>query len=99
MKAILKEPGKKAEIIEIDNTLEVLQSLVGGWIEHISFIEGVGLIVNEEGLLRDMTPNFDYGWDVIVGPAVFVGETGEEFTDITKDKEEKIMEFLQWHTI
>lgn len=99
MRVIFKEPGKDAEIRYIENSLEALQSLVGGWIEHVSFIDGVGLIVNEEGKLRGMSPNFEYGWDVVVGSAIFVGETDEDFADITEGGEKKVLEFLQYHAI
>lgn len=99
MKAIYKEPGKEAEVRNIDNTLEALQSLVGGYIEHYTFITGVGMIMNEEGKLMNMEPNFRYGYDMVVGPAIFVGEGGEDFTDITDDKALRVMEFLRWHAV
>lgn len=99
MKVVYKEPGKSAEIITAEEGLDVLQHLVSGWIECIPFIEGVCIVVNEEGKLKGMTPNFDYGWDVIVGPAVFIGDDGEDFSSVPDDKIEKVMEFLQYHAI
>lgn len=99
MRVILKEPGKSAEARDIENNLETLQSLVGGWIEHVPFIDGVGLIINEEGKLRGMQPNFEYGWDAVVGPAIFVGEADEDFTDIAESGEKKVLEFLRYHAI
>lgn len=97
MKVVYKEPNKDAEIRDIQNELWELQDLVGGWIEHISFIEGVGMIVNEEGALRDMKPNFKYGWGTIVGPAIFVGEADDDFTDLTDEDVKKVMKFLDYH--
>lgn len=97
MKVVYKEPGKDAEIRDIKNELEELQSLVDGWIEHMSFVDGVGLIMNEEGRLRNMKPNFRYGWGTVLGSAIFVGETDEDFTDITDEGIEKVMKFLQYH--
>ena len=99
MRAIYKEPGKEAEVVHIDNDLETLQKLVGGYIEHLTFITGVGLIMNEEGKLTGMDPNFRYGYDMVVGPAIFVGEEGEDFTDIADDKAMRVMEFLRWHEV
>ena len=99
MRAIYKEPGKEPEIRNIDNELGTLQSLVDGWIEHLTFITGVGLIMNEEGKLRNMEPNFRYGHDMVVGPAIFVGEGGEDFTDITDEQAMRVLEFLRWHTV
>ena len=97
MKVIYKEPGKEAEIRNIDNDLETLQNLVGGYIEHLTFIKGVGMIMNEEGKLHDMEPNFIYGWDMVVGPVIFVGESGEDFRDISDDEAMRVLEFLRWH--
>lgn len=97
MRVVYKEPGKDAEIRDIKNELDVLQNLVGGWIECLRFIEGVYMILNEEGKLIGLTPNFYYGWDTIVGPVIFVGDDGEDFTDIADDKIDKVMDFLQYH--
>lgn len=99
MKAIYKEPGKEAEVRDIDNTLEALQGLVGGYIEHLTFINGVGMIMNEEGKLMNMKPNFRYGYDMVVGNAIFVGEGEEDFQDIADDQALRVMEFLRWHEV
>ena len=99
MRGIYKEPGKECEVRDIDNTLETLQSLVQGWIEHVTFIKGVGLIVNEEGKLHDMEPNFRFGYEMVVDPAIFVGEAGEDFTDLTDEQAMRVMEFLRWHAV
>ena len=42
------------------------------------------MIVNEEGKLKDLEPNFyvDRLKDTILGTAIFCGEDGEDFTDI-----------------
>ena len=55
--------------------------------------------MNEEGKLMDMDPNFRYGHDMVVGPAIFVGEGGEDFTDITDAQAMRVMEFLRWHEV
>lgn len=90
MKA-LKFEGVTVSEIEIDNTLEALQKAVDGYIETVTLIQGRAvMIVNEEGLLRGMSPNpiasLAAGTQ-IVGPAVVVGVNGEEFTDIPEDIE------------
>ena len=84
MKVIIKEPGKKPELRDIENTLETLQKLVGGYIETHTRKDYV-LICNEEGRIRHMEPNF-FGIEagsVFYGPAVFVGYEGDEFTDLS----------------
>lgn len=92
IRVVYKEPGKDPEIKEIFDELEVFQNLVGGWIEHVTLKPGIGLIMNEEGKLHGMEPNFYLQKlnDMIVGPAVFVGEDGEEFCSLTEDQAEMI---------
>ena len=47
IKVVLAEPGKKAKVTEIENTLENLQKIVGGYIECVyPFEDNVGLIAN-----------------------------------------------------
>ena len=99
MRVIFKEPGEPAEVKYIENTLEALQGLVGGYIEHLAFNNGIGMIMNEEGKLKNMEPNFRYGYDMIVGPAIFVGESGEDLRDISEDEALKVLAFLRWHEV
>ena len=89
MKAVLKEVGKEPRVIEIENTLEAFQKVVGGYIEVLSVGNSILLICNEEGKLNGLEPNFSIGYDVIVGNALFVkeGEDGE-FADF--EESEKI---------
>ena len=95
MKVLIKEPGKSPRQIVIDRSLKTLQDLVGGYIEHLSFcILGVGLIVNEEGKLNELPFNFYFYGDAIVGTAVFVGEAGDEFTDLTDEQISSVMKLF-----
>ena len=80
---VYKEPGEGPEIREVIDTLEEYQNLVGGYIEHVRIKPGLGMIVNEEGKMHDMEPNFVFRGDKILGPAVFVGDAGEEFDSLT----------------
>ena len=87
MRILFKEPGKEPRTMVVPNELGVLQQLVDGYIEHIKLKDGIGIIVNEEGKLNRMEPNF-YLWkiqDMIHGPAIFLGEDGEDFTDLSDD--------------
>ena len=85
MKA-LKLEGKAHEVIEIENTLEALQKVVGGYIETVRLRVGNAvMIVNEEGLLLGLPYNTlasGFAGQPIVGTALIVGVNGEEFTDI-----------------
>jgi hypothetical protein len=98
MKALLIN-DRSVEEIEIENTLEALQKEVGGYIETVTLIGGYAvMIVNEEGMLRGMPSNLPSNLTAsavaarkIVGQALVVGVDGEEFADIPKDVERRIM--------
>lgn len=79
IKCLLVKPYELPKEIEIDNTLEVKQKLVGGWIEQ-AFLpkdDSVVLICNEEGKINGMKPNRDIGHDIIFGPFLIVGNDYE----------------------
>ena len=79
IKCLLVEPYELPKEIEIDNTLEAKQKLVGGWIEQ-AFLpkdDSVVLICNEEGKINGMKPNRDIGHDIIFGPFLIVGNDFE----------------------
>ena len=81
IRVVIKKPREAAREIEIDNTKERLQELLGGYIESVWFAKNVWMLVNEEGKIRDLPYNF-YVWDdVIVGPAIFAGQDGDELAD------------------
>lgn len=79
IKCLLVKPYELPEEIEIDNTLEAKQKLVGGWIEQ-AFLpkdDSIVLICNEEGKINGMKPNRDIGHDIIFGPFLIVGNDYE----------------------
>lgn len=87
---MLKKPGAPWAPAKVENRLESLQQLVGGYIEVLmTHRPDVALIVDEEGKLKGKASNFYYFGDVIVGTAVLVGVDGEEFADcpVTTDQE------------
>ena len=97
MKA-LKIEGRTVVPVDIENTLEALQAAVDGYIETVTLIPGKAvMIVNEEGLLRGMTPNPAASMIAktkIVGPALIVGVDGEDFTDIPAEIRQQIDELF-----
>lgn len=82
IRVIVKEPGKPAEVREIQNTLEKLQELVGGYIQVVRFDYESVLICDEEGKLKGYEMNFPLWNDVIVGTAVIAGVDGDDLTDV-----------------
>ena len=79
IKCLLVKPYELPIEIEIDNTLEEKQKLVGGYIEQAFIIKdnSVVLICNEEGKINGMKPNRDIGHDIIFGPFLIVGNDFE----------------------
>lgn len=97
MRVIAKEPGKSPVQVTIDGSLQSLQRLVGGHIEHVRFTGDVGILVDEEGKLKGLAPNFFLPSiaDELVGTVIFVGETGEEFTDVPDEAAQLILKAFE----
>ena len=95
MRVIVKEPGERPKRVTIDGSLESLQRLVGGYIEHINFTKTTGILVNEEGKLKKLAPNIILPEDILVGTVIFVGESGEEFVDVPDQEAEVIMKAFE----
>ena len=97
MTAIIKPPGQPAFTREIENSLKALQDLVGGYIEPVRLSGGICMIVNEEGKLQNLPVNQTatdlsaaYN-DVIVGNAILLGTTDEDFIGLTERAAQNIM--------
>ncbi len=59
IKCIVKRPDEQfGHVTWVSDSLENLQKTVGGYIETVTLDNGVVLICNEEGRVRDMPYNF-----------------------------------------
>ena len=104
IKVIVKEPFKDFEIKEIENTLTSLKQLVGGYIECVPFpkVNGVDLIVNEEGKLDRLDGNFviPHYDDCIVGTAVIASYNNEgEFTSLSDEQIKKVSAYINTYKL
>lgn len=97
IKCLLKEPNKEAVEIEIEDTLENYQKLVGGYIEVVTIgryrnilPENIVFVVNDVGLLIGLKPNIMHGLNYLAGNIV-VAKTNSlgEFISLT-DKDIKL---------
>ncbi len=95
MKVIIKEPGKKPRITEIENSLSALQEAVGGYIETVTFAEDCCIICNEEGRLQGLPYNLTFCGVSFVGTILFVGVLGDEFADLSKECAEILLRLLE----
>lgn len=100
IKILYKEPGKLCEVIEIENTLEEKQRLVGGLIEIINF-DDLLLICNEEGKLMNLEPNLVFEFDYIAGNCLLIGDDFEnsDFRSLTDYEIEEYSRILNRHNL
>ena len=106
IKVVICEPGKQARVAEIDNTLEAMQEIVGGYIEAVypEYNSSVALICNEEGkisgleLNRSLTDDDGEIIDIIAGTFLVVGAdtNSYEFGSLTSAEEKKYMDRFNW---
>lgn len=85
IRAVYKKPGHEPEWMFLDNDLENYQDLLGGYIEVVPWDDRYLMIVNEEGKLQGLPRNFTFYGDNIAGPALWVAQTGADFTGILDD--------------
>lgn len=90
IKCLLIKPYELPQLIEIDNTLEAKQKVVGGYIEvvYLHNDTDVLLICNEEGKINGLKLNRDIGYDIIAGPFLVVGNDYENggFKSLTEEQ-------------
>ena len=98
MRVLKIEPGKKPEVLELEDRLEEMQKLVGGYIQALyPFDDPVALVCNEEGKLLGLPPNRalrDEGgniYDVVCGTMFLCGAPpdSEHFCSLTPEQIEK----------
>ena len=91
IKAIVKRPDEQVgHVCYVSDALENLQKTVGGYIEALQLGDGLFLICNEEGRLKNLEKNFvitNGGFQIqIVGTVLIVGSDGESFSDVPISK-------------
>jgi antirestriction protein len=101
LKVIFKEVGKDPVVMEIDDTLEAKQKLVGGLIEIVPYKDDLLLVCNEEGKITNSKPNLQFDYDYIAGNCFIVGDDYENsgFKSIEESQVEDIKKDLEDRTI
>lgn len=97
LKIVLKKVGENPEIMNIENTFERKQELVGGLIEVVPVLEDVLLVCNEEGKLENLLPNLIFPYDYIAGDCFFVGDDYKngDFKSLTDEQITEIKELCK----
>lgn len=90
---VLVEPQKEARVAKIDNTLETMQTIVGGYIEAVyPFNDEVALVCNEEGkiaglpLNRALKDSDGQIYDIVAGTFLVAGLTEDNFGSLTDEQ-------------
>ncbi len=90
------EPGKEPYVKEIEDKLERLQAMVGGYIQALyPFDDSVAIIANEEGKLlglpwnRPLTDDEGVIYDIIAGTFFITGLTEDNFGSLSEELIEK----------
>ena len=90
---------KKSDIrvIETPGMLKDLQKLVGGLIQPAAPVQlreqGIELLVNEEGMIKNLDPNENLYPFFFVGPAVLVAFNGHDFIGL---RDHQLMYLARW---
>jgi Domain of unknown function (DUF3846) len=87
VRVLICKAGEMPRVEIIENTLANLQEFVSGYIEVSYAVENVIMILNEEGKMQDLKPNFILSsYDIVVGDVLFIGNAGEEFASISDEE-------------
>jgi hypothetical protein len=94
LQVVRLDANQNPQVLTIPNNLKTFQNIVGGLIEVVEICD-VLCIINEEGKLLDLDPNFAFPisvhegkryFDIIAGDCFFVGDDGENFRSLTDDE-------------
>ena len=96
MKVLIVEPGKHPRKADLEHTLERLQTIVDGCIEiTYPWKDAVGLVCNDEGLLRQLPFNrLVAPGSGIFGTFFLCGLGEEDLTDLPDDMADKYLKLL-----
>lgn len=91
IRVLVVRPGEKGVMEEHSNSLAAQQKLVGGYIENVGFGDGLYMVCDEEGKLKDRDPNFLLPGDMVVGTVFFCRVDSEgECASLTEDDAKRL---------
>jgi len=103
--AVVKEPGKLAEVKDIKNTLRGYQKLVDGYIESVpmpGLEDDIDIVMNDEGVTLNLPANIevpDYR-TTLVGTLVAVGLTPDlTWRSLTYEEIDYAVKFFNEHDV
>ncbi|MFA6807718.1 MAG: DUF3846 domain-containing protein [Eubacteriales bacterium] len=88
-------PQSKPELIEIENTVSKMEEIVKGPINAKTLDDnGLCVITNELGEVKDLALNRVIHEEPIFGPCFFCRKNGEEFISLFKEEQEDLKNLL-----
>lgn len=87
IRVLIKPVGEAAYLTRIDNTLNELQSIVGGYIEALTIAKDMVIICNEEGRINGSLFNTSICGEQLFGTIIICGVSNEGFADIPVNDE------------
>ena len=85
IRVVIVPRSEPAYIKEIENDLQTMQGIVGGYIETTKLTQGIRIVCNEEGLLKNLPQNKHLPW--LVGTVFLISSeiTGDgEMTGLSR---------------
>ena len=90
MKIVIKNVDEQAKIVEVENSLETFQNIVGGYIEVFPFPDNILMVLNEEGKLNNLPLNFILENEIyeeqIVGNVFFASRNDVDFDGLNEEQ-------------
>ena len=86
MRVVIKKVGQIGEVVEVENTLETWNDIVGGWIQTFPLASDMLIICNEEGKLKGLEPNVE----IVVGDFAIVKQGYDDFEGLDDEQIERL---------
>lgn len=101
LKVVYKKVNESPKILEINNTLNAKQKLVGGLIEVVPYFDDVLIICNECGKMLNMKANVIFENDYIAGDFFVVGDDykNSDFKSLTETQIHLIINDLKARSV
>ena len=97
IKAIIKKVGQFPYIEEIKDDLEIMQGIVGGYIEVIPVGDSMHMVCNEDGIRKGLRPNFRTDTGIIYGDILFArSDAGGAFKNVSQNDYEILINYLKY---
>lgn len=96
MRIVVKKVDRLPEVREIKSDLVEFQDIVGGYIECLPVGENILCVLNEEGKLKGLRPNFISGMDIICGDVFFCSQGREDFESLNDEQIKMLMNIFNY---